>query len=256
MSAGQNGNEVTRLATVVEQALAAGERVAEGEIVEGNESPARAGGVQNSERILNSDVRISREIVATTVQNSPGILNTFPETGNARAVPAPGRVQTPAEFLALPPQALPGKPGPKPLITPEVAQQLCMLMSLGLSRRQAAAYLDISPGTITHAVDRDPALGEELKKAKEMSMIHPELTVIAEARRNWKAAIWYLEYKAKNPQPLGEEEKEERHRQRLAEARRENELTDIFLRSEKPLPEPKPSDGPAKARSRRRSGRK
>ena len=252
MSAVENGKaiEVTDGAVVAQQVVATSARgVVEGEIVEGIDASPRAGGVQNSEVILNSDVCISREIVATTVQNLPVILNSSVEMSVAPVVPQ--RAQSPAEFLALPPPTLPGKRGPKRLITPAVAEQLCMLLSIGLSRRNAALYLNISPGTITNAVARDPALGEDLKQAEEMALIHPELTIIAEARRNWKAAIWYLEYKGKNPRPMSEEEKEEKHQAALADARRSNELTDVFLRSEKPVRPTESSPKPGRSKGRK-----
>ena len=256
MSTAENGNgfEVSIALGVVamQPVVPAPAAVAAEQMMDAAEQPPLAGGVQNSGGILNSDMRISREIVATTVQNSPVTLNTLDETAHA----APARTHFPAEILELPPQTKPGKPGPKLLITPQVAEQLCMIVSIGLSRRQAAAYLGISPGTICNSIARDPALGEQLRQAEELQLIHPELTIIAEARKNWRAASWYLAYKAKNARPLAEtlseEELEARHQAQMAEQRRANERADVFFKNEKPVREPAPEVSSGKSSRRRR----
>lgn len=115
-------------------------------------------------------------------------------------------------------------------MTSALLEQICLLLSIGFSRRQAAAYLGISPGSITNAVSRDPALGDELRQAEELQALQPELTIMAEARRNWRAAAWYLNFKSKQKQNVtdfdrSEEEKEQRHQAKLADQRREAELT-------------------------------
>jgi hypothetical protein len=128
---------------------------------------------------------------------------------------------------SLPVAAPMGKMGRPKTMTPALLEQICLLLSIGFSRRQAAAYLGISPGSITNAVARDPSLGEELRQAEELQTLQPELTIMAEARRNWRAAAWYLNFKAKQPRSTAEKteaEKEELHQARLADQRREAEL--------------------------------
>ena len=197
------------------------------------------GGVQQSGALLDSEVRVSREIVATTVQQSLEKADTLDETSahsdaNRSLVtlspPSAVRPLTSAEALDLPPQARLGRRGRKPVVSAQVAEQICMLLSLGFSKRQAAGYLGISPMSITNAVSRDPALGEEFRQAAELQNVQPELTIVAEARKNWRAAAWYLTFKTKYPRSLTEEEKEERHQAHLADQRRSAELSQQEMR--------------------------
>jgi hypothetical protein len=77
--------------------------------------------------------------------------------GGVEATPA-------AETTPMLQELLPELPGPvrmarggRPtVLTPQVKEHLCLLLSLGLSRRQAAGYLDIDHSTISHAAERDP----------------------------------------------------------------------------------------------------
>ncbi len=127
------------------------------------------------------------------------------------------REPTPAEALGLPAQVPFGKSGRKVAVTPAVAEQICLLLSVGFSRRQVAAHVGISPTAITNAVQRDPELAAEFRRAEELSDIQPQVTLAAEVLKNWKAAAWYLEFRAKHPRPLSPEEKEERRQAQLAE---------------------------------------
>jgi hypothetical protein len=119
-------------------------------------------------------------------------------------------------------------PAPAPLVsrgrptcvTPEVQERLCMLLSLGLSRRQAAAYLDIDHSTISRAASRDQELARRLSRAEQMSGVQPLLNVVAASRKNWRAAAWLLQHKAKYPPALSPEEKEEKHQAMLEDGRR------------------------------------
>lgn len=135
-------------------------------------------------------------------------------------VPAAEHVDTRALVLGVGRPAPPGKLGRPITVTPAVAEQVCMLISIGFSRRQAAAYLGLSTQAIARAMERDPDFGRELQRAQELSSLQPELTLMAEARKNWRAAAWYLTFKAKNPPPPSEEEKEARHQAKLADERR------------------------------------
>lgn len=116
------------------------------------------------------------------------------------------------------------KAGRPTVVTPEIAEQLCLLMAVGFSRRQAAAYLGISPTAITNAATRDPELAMELARAEQLADLQPELTLMAKSRKNWRAAAWYLEHKRKHPRPLSREEKEEKHQERIEARRRKMEV--------------------------------
>jgi hypothetical protein len=70
-----------------------------------------------------------------------------------------------------------------------------------------------------------------LQRAEEVSDLQPQLTVIAEARKNWRASAWPLQFKAKHhPRKQTEADKEEQHPERLADIRRSNEEFDVFSR--------------------------
>ncbi|QDU29785.1 hypothetical protein ETAA8_49000 [Anatilimnocola aggregata] len=200
-----------------------------------SESLAKAapnqGGVQLTGAYLDSSSDISRGIPQVSVQLETLSLNKLVENERQTSValttvqvaPAVVTSQTAAQALGLSAPAEFTPATRKRLITQEVAEQICLLLSIGFSRRQAAAYLGFSPGTITNAVARDPELGFQLHRAETISDLQPELTVMAEARKNWRAAAWYLEFKKKNPRPLSEEEKEERHQAKLEDDRRSAE---------------------------------
>jgi len=58
------------------------------------------------------------------------------------------------------------KRGRKPVIDGVVRQQLCLLLSLGYSRRQAATALRIAHTTISESAKRDAGLAESLRQAE------------------------------------------------------------------------------------------
>jgi lactam utilization protein B len=121
------------------------------------------------------------------------------------------------------------------LFTAAVVEKLCLMLALGFSRNQAAAYLKIDKSAISRAAARDPELAAELARAEEMRDLQPQLTMLAEAQTNWKAAAWYLEFRRRHPLPLSEEEKEARHQAELAERRRQAELADATRQLPKPV---------------------
>jgi hypothetical protein len=109
-----------------------------------------------------------------------------------------------------------------------------MLLALGFSRNQAAAYLKIDGSSITRACARDKGLADELLRAERMSEMQPHLTVMAEAQKNWRAAAWFLAHRTKHPlppPPMTEEEKEAQHQIDLADRRRKDELINQMINS-------------------------
>jgi hypothetical protein len=196
------------------------------------------GGVQQLGALLDSEERFSPEKDASAVQQSSPLLDELDGNQNSRPsagalIPAERRTAgedvAPATSMGLPAISPFTKAGRKAVITPQVAEQICMLLSVGFSRRQAANYLGFSPMTITNAATRDSEFAADLRRAEEISDIHPELTLMAAARKNWRAAAWYLSFKAKNPRPKTEEEKQAEHQDRLEDQRRSNELTRSFM---------------------------
>ena len=117
--------------------------------------------------------------------------------------------------------------------------------------------LGFSTSTIANAIELDPALGEELVRAEQISDMQPELTVMAEARKHWQPAAWYLAFKKRNPRPLSREEKEAQHREALEDNPRAAERSNAWLRdlTGTPLPTMRPQEEPrpqVKTRKQRR----
>lgn len=129
--------------------------------------------------------------------------------------------QCPAEVPEFPlpaPLAAGGRPT---VMTPQIQEQLCLLLSLGLSRRQAASYLAIDASVISRAIARDEELAINVHRAEELCTLQPLKTVIGESRKNWRAAAWLLEHKRKHPPALSEAEKDARDCERLDDYRRQ-----------------------------------
>jgi hypothetical protein len=184
-------------------------------MADGNEAQPLKGGVHQLAVPAALDVAFSSEKQAFLVTGN--VLKMDKTVGETDA-------EARRAALNLPAAAKLGKAGRKVVVTPAVKEQICLLLSLGFSRRQAAAYLGISPTAITNAARREPAMGEEFSRAEELSDLQPQLTLYAEAQQNWKAAAWYLQFRARHPRVLSEEEKEEQHQAQLAERRRQAEL--------------------------------
>ena len=137
--------------------------------------------------------------------------------------PGPEDIQLPGLRL---PEAAPAvaRGGRSSVLTPAVQEQLCMLLSIGLSRRQAAAYLDIDHTTISHAAGRDEDFARGLRRAEELSEVQPMMSLVAASRKNWRAAAWFLNYKKKHPTERTDEQMEELQQNQLASVRRTVEV--------------------------------
>jgi hypothetical protein len=116
------------------------------------------GGVQQLGELLDSDEHFSPEKNAGAVQQSSPLLDELDGNQNLQSsagalIPAERRTAgedaAPATSMGLPAISPFTKAGRKAVITPQVAEQICMLLSVGFSRRQAANYLGFSPMTIT-----------------------------------------------------------------------------------------------------------
>ncbi|MFN0017290.1 MAG: hypothetical protein ACKVP0_03460 [Pirellulaceae bacterium] len=154
------------------------------------------------------------------------------------------------------------------VLTPEIREQICKLISVGLSRRQVGAYLNIDPTTITHAAARDEEFARELQRADELVAVPAMISLVAASRKNWRAALTLLNRK-KNPATLTPEEKQQRHQERLEQVRLKSEITKLKKRMSvdevrdyvaycTELDEKKAAENRAKepAKSERRRGRK
>jgi hypothetical protein len=116
---------------------------------------------------------------------------------------------------------IPWKKGGRPtVLTPSVREEICKLLSVGLSRRQVGAYLKIDPTTITHAAERDAEFAREIQQAEDLVQVPAMVSLVAASRKNWRAALSLLNRK----RPLSEEEQKQRQQERLAAVRRKREV--------------------------------
>ncbi|MBC7852483.1 MAG: hypothetical protein IAF94_03520 [Pirellulaceae bacterium] len=128
-------------------------------------------------------------------------------------------------------EVVPGLPGPAPLVrrrgmkvlTEKMIEDFCLLLSLGLSRRQVAPRLDIDHSTISHAAGKDEDLAALLRRAEEMAASEPMLCLIAANRKSWRAAVTMIGIHRQFPQPPDREEKDRRMKDKLDDTMREME---------------------------------
>ena len=184
------------------------------------------GGVEKPRGFFN-ELGAPRE--AESVEKPGGLFNT---TGSKSGPPPVG----------LGADAGPGDPlrranrGGRPTIfTPELKERFEMLLTVGMSRRQAAAYLGIDHTTVAKLAARNKEFGLSLKMAEDQATVNPLLTIISESRKNWRAAAWLLKYRGSwpvDPVQKTEEEKEEEHQQQLRDDARwaeRNKLRSIAM---------------------------
>ncbi|MGI8981727.1 MAG: hypothetical protein ACR2FY_21060 [Pirellulaceae bacterium] len=142
--------------------------------------------------------------------------------GQAGSLPHAGHPEECEELLEKLAAPVPWKKGGRPtVLTPHVREEICKLLSVGLSRRQVGAYLKIDPTTITHAAERDAEFAREIQQAEDLVQVPAMVSLVAASRKNWRAALSLLNRK----RPLSEEEKKQRHQERLAAVRRKREVS-------------------------------
>ena len=156
------------------------------------------------------------ELAITCGENADGFFNTLPspEPKGPPSVEALLEALTEAKMLG-------GRP---PKLTLELKKNICKLLCLGASRRQAATILDIDHSTISHAAERDPDFGRALARAEEFSSLGPKLAIAAAGLRDWRAAAWLLSHQQTHPRPPTPQEREEEHQRDLERYRRNSEL--------------------------------
>jgi len=92
-----------------------------------------------------------------------------------------------------------GRTGPRPFLDAMKKREIVAIVSVGCSRRLAAAYVGGHPSTIYETALRDPEFADRLRQA-ECRLEIDNLRSIQEAGKKaqyWRAAAWVLE--RKNP---------------------------------------------------------
>lgn len=146
----------------------------------------------------------------------------FVATEGAKPPPGTGESESPP---AAPPAVEGGPATPSPpqenrggrptVMTQEMKGRVYLLLTLGLSRRQAAAYLGIVHTTIANAIERDADFAEGVVRAEQMSVIKPIITVAEASKSNWRAAAWLMRH---NQRRVDKENAEEEQMPRVAGA--------------------------------------
>ena len=72
-------------------------------------------------------------------------------------------------------------------------ERICTLLSVGVSRRQAAAYVGCHHATITRSARRDAEFAAGLREAEAYSEVEPLSRIVNAGKRSWRAAAWLLE---------------------------------------------------------------
>ena len=155
------------------------------------------------------------------------ISETVPANSPAELLSPSGRQIAPTladEVLPELPQIAPliRRRGPR-VLTPEVVENFCRFLSVGLSRRQAAARLDIDPTTVSKAAKEDPELAALLQRAEDVAAGDPLLCLIAASRKSWRAALSLIKHRKSSYEPRVIVDKEADLLERLEDKRIELE---------------------------------
>jgi hypothetical protein len=78
--------------------------------------------------------------------------------------------------------------GQPPKLTPDLKHTICILVCLGMSRREAARFIGMNHSTISRACRRDPDFAASLQEAKKLRAVEPQI-----AGGGWRAEARRLE---------------------------------------------------------------
>lgn len=166
------------------------------------------------------DDDVTTESPMTCVEQEADFCITRPVNGEADADSLTALLAslTEAKFI---------RSGRPPKLNVEVKGKVCMLLCVGLSRRQAATMLDIDQATISHAAQSDPDFGRALVRAEEFCQLRPHLAIAAAGLRDWRAAAWFLTHQQKSPRRTTSERSAELHQLNLQDSRQHSEQTEL-----------------------------
>lgn len=87
-----------------------------------------------------------------------------------------------------------GKGGRPPALDEYARGKLVIALAIGLSQREAGAWVGCDQTTISLLLHRDQRLADDVDWYKRSARLHPFLKVFGEGSHNWKASAWLLEY--------------------------------------------------------------
>ena len=178
--------------------------------------PCEEGGGENAR----SQSDVTNAVEMTCAESGERVFTTLP-TNEAAELPS---LEALLESLKEANFICGGQPSK---LTPNLKSKVCMLLCVGLSRRQAATMLDIDHTTITHGVERDPDFGRALVRAEEFCQLRPHLAIAAAGLRDWRAAAWFLTHQQKSPRRTTSERSAELHQLNLQDSRQHSEQTEL-----------------------------
>jgi len=87
--------------------------------------------------------------------------------------------------------------GRKPILDEIKKAQIIAILSVGCSRRTAAAFVGCAPGTVRNTADRDEDFAKQLREAENKHEFNylKSIRKAATQEKYWRAAAWVLERK-------------------------------------------------------------
>ncbi|MEZ6069380.1 MAG: hypothetical protein R3C10_03705 [Pirellulales bacterium] len=74
-------------------------------------------------------------------------------------------------------------------------KEICAILSVGCSRRTAAAYVGCAVSTIARTAEYDPSFDAELRHAESRCEVWHMKNINSASEKNWRASAWALERK-------------------------------------------------------------
>lgn len=83
--------------------------------------------------------------------------------------------------------------GRPPRLDQKLKEFVCLLVSVGMSRRKAAVVVGCNPSTISHAAKRSELFSQQLKRAEALAELDYFSKMVQASSRSWQAAAWLLD---------------------------------------------------------------
>jgi hypothetical protein len=120
-------------------------------------------------------------------------------SAGATAPPSPGGFESPdphsTKVDSKPaPESGPDRGGRPRALDERQKGQLTILLAVGLSQREAAAWLECSQTTIWRVLSSDAELANDVKRFHRLARLQPLLRVYRASGESWRAATWLLTY--------------------------------------------------------------
>lgn len=86
----------------------------------------------------------------------------------------------------------------KPKLPDEAKERLLRALRVGAEQADAIAHAGLDERTFERAIKADPALAEQVEKAKATTSLIAKAVIRREVGLDWRASRWYLELQQQN----------------------------------------------------------